>query len=543
MSYTQITKQSGVIPKVGFQRIAVVILLSLFFLMTRISAQHLTLTYDESFHYQYGLQILNLNSDRFDDSKMPFSVLNALPGKLASYLSFGELRSRMENITTGRIGTMLFSVFTAFVIFLWSKKLYSFLPTLLPLLLYTWDPNIIAHSQLVTTDIYAVGMMTVSIFVLWRFSDNRDWKHAFLLATVLGLSQLAKYTSIFLYPISAVMIILRDSPGLLHMITTRDLRSLWKYIKQMLLYGFLVIIMGLLIINTGFVFNRTGTLLSKYKFRSNDFQLIQHAVLSIADIPLPTPYPFLQGLDDVRSRERSGRGFGRIYLLGELRIDGFTGYYFFAYLFKTPIASQLIFLLAIGVYIRRRNFRQFLKRELFLLFPILFFTIYFNFFYRAQIGIRYFLVVLPFMYIFSGNLLEGWHAFRFRSKVALVSLVGFLFVSVLSYFPHYIPYFNEFVPDRRFAYKILADSNLDWGQADGYAKKYVEEHPETLIELSQPQSGKILVRANDLVGITADPKTYQWLRDYFVPDKTVAYAYLLYNVSPEQLDQVKDLFK
>jgi hypothetical protein len=520
------------------QNLAVIGILAAFVLISYVSARKLTLTYDEDQHYRYGLQILNLNSNRFDDSKMPFSAMNALPGKIASFLPDEELRTRLEDITAGRLFTMLFSVLVGLLIYRWSKELYGFIPGLLSLILYTWDPNIIAHSQLVTTDIFAVGMMAFSTYALWRFSKNRDLKHALFLAIILGLSQLAKYTSIFLYPLFVVLILIKDAPFLKTSLQNKDFRKFGDYLTRMTLYAVLVVVVSILIINIGFLFNRTGNPISSYKFRSDTFNRIQSRIMSISDLPVPLPYPYLQGLDDVRQRERSGRGYGNIYLFGQLNKEGFPGYYFYAFVYKVPLATQIIFLLSIGVYLFQRKYHHFLEDELFLLGPLLFLTVYFNFFYQAQIGIRFFLVAFPFIFIFSGNLAQGWQTFNRGRKIVIISLVSYLMISVLSYFPNYIPYFNEFALDRRLAYKILADSNLDWGQADGYALDYLEKHPNTLIELDQPAAGDILISANDLVGITAAPETYQWLRENFLPTRTVAYAYLLFEVSPEQLERI-----
>jgi hypothetical protein len=35
-----------------------------------------------------------------------------------------------------------------------------------------------------------------------------------------------------------------------------------------------------------------------------------------------------------------------------------------------------------------------------------------------------------------------------------------------------IPYMNEWVRDRRLSYKILADSNLDWGQDSDVVEEF-----------------------------------------------------------------------
>ena len=42
--------------------------------------------------------------------------------------------------------------------------------------------------------------------------------------------------------------------------------------------------------------------------------------------------------------------------------------------------------------------------------------------------------------------------------------------------PH-IPYFNELLTDRKMAYHLLADSNLDWGQGFTGCATISEEQP------------------------------------------------------------------
>jgi len=89
------------------------------------------------------------------------------------------------------------------------------------------------------------------------------------------------------------------------------------------------------------------------------------------------------------------------------------------------------------------------------------------------------------------------------------------------------------------AYKYLADSNIDWEQSKLYLKEYQEAHPEAIIS---PQykitSGLIVVNANDLVGVTQKPEMYQWLRENFEPVDTVAYSYLIYDITPKQIDHL-----
>jgi 4-amino-4-deoxy-L-arabinose transferase-like glycosyltransferase len=518
-------------------KIAVSALLFIFFLINLLSVRNLTLTYDEPRHYLYGLQILSLNSNRLilekgkiDDSKMPFSVLNALPGKIAQFLPPGSLATVLADETSGRVATILFSLVLAALVYRWSKKLYGAVPALFALFLYVFEPNIIANSQLVTTDIYATGMIAFSIYALWNYSETRSRKNGFILALVLGLSQLSKYTALFLYPLCAVLLLVRDLPALLDLVRAWNLPALWAYLRRQVLLAVVIVLLSLVVLNSGYLFNRSFTRFGDYTFQFHTFKAVQTRLPFLNNLPVPLPYPYLQGLDLVNYYELTGRGRGLNYLFGQLSAQGFPTYFFVAWLYKVPLAIQIAFLLSGVLYLARRKGRRFLQNEWFLMGPVAFFTVYFNFFYRAQIGIRYFLVVFPFIFIFCGNLLVEWRSFRRRYWAATGLLAVYLVVSVLSYFPLYLSYFNELVPDRSMAYRVLADSNLDWGQAEWYLGSYLEAHPEVIYDPETRTTGTIVVPVNDLVGITVKPEVYQWLRNHYKPVGTVAYAYLIYVV-------------
>lgn len=62
-----------------------------------------------------------------------------------------------------------------------------------------------------------------------------------------------------------------------------------------------------------------------------------------------------------------------------------------------------------------------------------------------------------------------------------------------------IPYMNEWVWDRTSSYKILADSNLDWGQDAGVVRKFLKANPDVVLDPETPTTGRILVSADGLL--------------------------------------------
>lgn len=122
------------------------LLLAAFVLLEVGSLRRMTLTTDEPGHYAYGWQILNFDSKRFEESKMPFSALNALPRRLAAGLEPGALRRRLETIEFGRYATVACAVWLGWLVFRWAGELYGPAAGLLALTLFVFDPNILAHS-------------------------------------------------------------------------------------------------------------------------------------------------------------------------------------------------------------------------------------------------------------------------------------------------------------------------------------------------------------------------------------------------------------
>ena len=86
------------------------------------------------------------------------------------------------------------SMLLGYLCFQWSRQVYGFAAGIFSLFLFSFEPNIIAHSQLVTTDLFAAATITLACYISWRYSLVRDAKHAVALGVAVGLSQLAKYS-------------------------------------------------------------------------------------------------------------------------------------------------------------------------------------------------------------------------------------------------------------------------------------------------------------------------------------------------------------
>jgi hypothetical protein len=140
--------------------------------------------------------------------------------------------------------------------------------------------------------------------------------------------------------------------------------------------------------------------------------------------------------------------------------------------------------------------------------------------------------------VFTGSLFKGWNNFNIIQKSTVFALLTYLIISVLSYYPYYLTYFNEFVWNRTKAYKYLADSNLDWGQGSTQLSQYLTNHPNAILEPQTVRSGLLVVGINHLVGVTENPAKFAWLRNNFEPVGTIANCILIYHISPGDLEKL-----
>ena len=97
-------------------------------------------------------------------------------------------------------------------------------------------------------------------------------------------------------------------------------------------------------------------------------------------------------------------------------------------------------------------------------------------------------------------------------------------------------YFNETVLDRSQAWRIVADSDLDWGQADMAAKSWLSDHSEGLWNPDVPAPGPVLLSANRLTGVLGHPNRMKCFREHLPPNEHIAGALYPLNMEPRDFE-------
>ena len=518
-----------------YHRWVVTILFLTYFLNGLIYIPRQSITYDEADHFNYAVRFVKGHPEKvkpFDDaSTMPMSALNTAPRAVEQIFNRHLKKSNWgyDDIIHGRYVTLIISLLIGLYVYLWAKDLFGKPASLFSLLLFVFCPNLSAHAGLVTTDIYSTLFTIAPLYHFWKYYQQRSMQQFILFAVAVALAELSKQSLTFLYPIFFLLVIART-------VYEKNLRSLFSIAALRKFVLFLCI--QLFILNVGFQFKDFGTPLNNYSFRSGFFQRLQYNFRVMGNLPLPIPVPYLQGLDLTKKIDEIGPGHpessAKVYLLGEVREGkGFPYYYFVVLFFKMPIPLLLSFFISLFILFRSKRDENSWNATV-LLLPVIFFLIYFDFFYNSQVGIRHILMILPLMHVFSGyffrTILNRKRGLLLGGLLAIYSITSFYF-----YFPHLIPYTNEFIWSKKLAYKKIADSNLDYGQAAHLLDGYIKEAQGTYAP-QVPTNGTFIIRVADLVGVEQENR-YSWLHNNYQPSGHLAFTYLIFHVSKESLMQ------
>ncbi len=509
-------------------------LLAVFLVLSVSSMVRQDVTYDEPAFYAYGRQILEqktaIRLNSFHNSKMPVNALQALPQYLCDRFSFAptlrvwghQIPYEQYRWWLSRLVTTGFAVVLLLIIARWSLELYGLKGSVFSLALACFCPTLLAHGRYVTTDVPLAAMFLLAMYAYWKFTARPAPGKFWQASLALGFAQLTKYTAVLLFPLFAIAAFgkaLKDAPGWRHL-------GCWtvKHIKKILLGISACLLIALLVINTGFLWESPMTPIKNYGMGT---EVLKSVPAWVRNIPLPTAYGYFQGLALTIGYERHPeRAPGRSYFMGKASYRRHPWYYPVALLLKTPLAFWG--LLLISLWRRRCEWDE----VFFLVVPALALFFYFTFFQTMQVGIRFLLPIFTFLYVFLVRLYAEKSApLSRRQNTAVMILTAWFALSSLSYYPHYLCYFNELIGPRINAYRYLADSNLDWGQNNTELKHYLEAHAgeKITVQPKEPATGKIIVSANQLVGIT-DPEALRWLRENYKPTGHIAYSWLIFDV-------------
>jgi hypothetical protein len=351
-------------------------------------------------------------------------------------------------LTLARLVTLLLGGCLLVVMGLWAYRLWGSGAALLAMSIACFEPNLIAHSSLVTTDVGVTLWIFLAVYLLWEYVNSPSWARLVATGICVGMALVSKFSALLLIPIILIIAVLlfigSDLPVLLPL-------------------------------------QENGKSSRKKLFESGAALLV---IFIFAFLTIPSAYFFkgfatwLSGLQLLLSIMEDGRP---AFFLGKYSDHGWWNYFLTAFLIKTPISTVVLVIASLAFYKAGNVLRW--RETVFLLAPVIvFFAVTTQ--SNMAIGIRHILPVYPFLFVLASRLATVQLGNNWLAPLLVGASVVFTGMSSVRTAPHQLAYFNEIVggPDRGYYY--LSDSNIDWGQGLKQLKAYMEREKLPIIYLS-----------------------------------------------------------
>ncbi|MBI3115381.1 MAG: glycosyltransferase family 39 protein [Candidatus Kerfeldbacteria bacterium] len=473
----------------------------------------------------------------------------------------------------GRLPTLLVFVGFGWWFFVWVRRRYGGWTGLLAVSLYALSPTVLAHARYITTDLGAAAAFFIATLVFLRWLKHPNARRLVLAGAVFGGALLVKFSVLILIPIWAVLIVLwagvTERGASAQRLLARILGQLGAY-ALILTIAFGLVVLPVYVAQTWNYPAEKQAVDARAYFQPSGPDPLERFVLWSADKPvIRAAGQYLTGVLLVANRAAYG---SVTYFQGTVKNGGRTRYFPLVYLVKEPLAFHLLsFFTIIGAVMVM--FRQRLRGALpwarahftELSFLIVVGTYWIVSIQSAlNIGVRHLLPTLPFAFVLvSIAVVSGIQRLRGRFRgaavVALLLLLGWQAVSVLRSAPSFLAYFNEAASGSANGHRIVADSNLDWGQDLKRLAAFVRERGIDAISVDYFGGGNVehalpdVGRAVHIDGtavtgwlavsqtyLTAErgqaapgydkaPNRYAWL-DAYEPATTVGHSIVVYNI-------------
>ena len=359
------------------------------------------------------------------------------------------------------------------LLFCWVNEWLGFWPAVVTLAFYTIEPNIAAHSSLVTTDFGIACFFFGTLYFLWRTCRRPSAGNIAGLTIFFALASISKFSAVILGPIVVLLLVVA-----LILIRTMKVPAVLGIVALLAFTTWLAIwaVYG---------FRYAPSASQTWLFQIHSDPGVQQRTPGLASIVKwiderhLLPNAFSQGflLGQAKAQVRGA------FLAGQYSLKGWWYYFPVAWLIKTPVGLVILFVSGLIVFVMRWR-RLGLGSEAFALLPI---ALYLApaMYARLNIGLRHILPVYPFVLLVAAAAVKEFIGVKGRGGwIALGALAAFWLFEFGRVYPSNLAFFNQFVGGPRNGSRYLVDSNLDWGQDLKQLKEWMDRKGVSHINLA-----------------------------------------------------------
>ena len=469
-------------------RLAVIVLISAQAAQTIYVVHRESLTWDEDDHMFAGYMMWKAGDYGLNPEHPPLvKLLATLPllgknlwipplqdrdFKAVAYLAGRDWLARNDGagqrlVFRMRLAAGLLAIALTLLVFFAAREYFGEMAGLAALTLTAFDPNVLGHSALVTTDIGVSLFFLAGIYGFYRYVQRPTVARLLLAGLAAGLLLATKHSGILLAPMLLLLI------GWEVMIAPKGTRG--RLALRLAGAFAAIVVVGVTVLWAFYGFRYSArpagmamsTTLADYVAPFGPG--ISSLVLGIGRWRL-LPESYLIGLVDV------GRmaAFYPTFIFGKVYAHGQWWYFPMVILIKTTLGLLALAALSLFAIISGRLRK---RRELaFLLIPACFYLLV-AILAGMNIGARHLLPVYTFIFILAAGGVTALAAGSRRWLWTGAALIALHMISALAVFPNYIAYANETWGGPKNLHNLLSDANVDWAQQLYQVKEWQDRHP------------------------------------------------------------------
>jgi hypothetical protein len=387
----------------------------------------------------------------------------------------------------GRLPLALLGGLLGWLIFWWGRELVGSPAALAALFFFAFDPTMVAHASLVTTDVGVTTFTVLFLFALWRYIERPGWGRLVPCGLALGAVLCTKFNAVFLLPIIPILLAVAIRWPIAP--DTAPAPPIEKKAVKAAPNALCPCGSGKRYKNChGAVIVAEPNLVpSKFKKAAIAFAaMCGMAVVVIEALYFfpGDPFLYVTGLTRVNANHDPSNLH---YLHGQMAATHYLSYFVATYLLKEPLAT--VILSTAGLVILFRGRYSTLVKWFLLLTPLVFLVA--TTLFADDIGFRYIIPTLPFAYILAGLGLVILFRQPDWGRYAAAALCVWVIVAAIGIYPDHLSYFNESACLLESPGKIgwdggsscgifwLDDSNIDWGQGLKELRQWQVQHAPT----------------------------------------------------------------
>ncbi len=367
-----------------------------------------------------------------------------------------------------RLMIAIFSLVLAGLVFLAAREMFDTLTALFALGIFAFEPVLLANGALVTTDMPLACFFFASVYAFYRCLRKMSVGRIALCAVMTALTIVSKHSGILILPVLVLLAILDPI-----FCNSNAAKSEGKRFGRLILALAAIGVFSYLLLWTIYGF--------RYAARPDQLQMVP----TLAAYSSALSHPLQRTLIMFFARhhifpEAYLFGWVDILLIPDMRptflfghVFGSGQWFFFPVVFLVKTTLTLLVFLLVLPFLRIRGLR---REFLVLVVPEVFYMLM-AVFSMLNLGIRHILPVYPFCIVLGGAAAAALVSRSRAGQVAVAALSVFAVISSLHSFPDYLAYSNELVGGPAYTYRVVTDSNADWGQGLKWTKAYLDKHP------------------------------------------------------------------